>query len=342
MKRVGNLLERIVDRENLRHAFCQARRGKRRRPDVEEFTADLEANLHRITSEVLAGSFPLGRYRQFTIHDPKRRTITTPCFAERVLHHAIMKVCEPHFEGFLIDDTFACRRGKGRIGALHRAVQFSRCFSLAAKLDMRKYFDSISHAILVERLQRRFKDHRLLALFRRIIESYATTPGRGLPIGSLMSQHFANFYLGWFDRFVKERLRVRGYLRYMDDCVLWAADTKTLISWESQSRGFLAAELALDVKAEPSLSPVRHGFDFLGCRVYPDHLKLNRRSRRRFRRKLFDVEGEWRRRGSDPNGLQQRITSIIAFTCAGGTKSWNFRRKLLQRLAVSDHRARTG
>lgn len=341
MKRTGRLFDRIVDRENLRHAFHRARRGKRGRPDVEEFAADLETNLRRMVRQLEAGSFPVGRYRQFLIHDPKKRLITAPCFGERVLHHAIINLCEPHFERFLIADTFACRPGKGRIAALHRAVQFSGRYSRAIKLDMRRYFDSISHHVLLERLRRRFKDDRLLALFRRIIHSHGAPRGRGLPIGSLTSQHFANFYLGWFDRFVKEQLRVRAYVRYMDDCLLWAADKQKLAAWDGQCRAFLSTELDLETKTA-AIGTVRHGFDFLGCRVYADHLKLNARSRRRFRRKMLELRAQFTRGEVGSEGLQQQLTSLVAFTRAGGTKSWNFRRNVLQRIAVSGHWARAG
>ena len=119
---MGNLLPRIVERENLRWAVYRALRGKRDRPDARAFVADLESKLRRMADEVWSGTIPLGRSTQFTIHDPKKRIITAPCFAERVLHHAIMNVCEPVFERFLIDDTYACRIGKGRVAALHRAV----------------------------------------------------------------------------------------------------------------------------------------------------------------------------------------------------------------------------
>jgi retron-type reverse transcriptase len=228
MKRAANLLEQIVERRNLQLAAYRALRGKRDRLDARTFVADLERNLRQMAEQVWAGEFPVGRCTQFTIHDPKKRTITAPCFAERVLHHAIMNICEPLLERFLIDDTYACRRGKGRIAALHRAVRFSARFPAFLKLDVRKYFDSVSHLVLCQRLERRFKDERLLALLWQILDVYHTSPGRGLPIGSLTSQHLANFYLGWFDRFVKEVIRSPGYVRYMDDCVLWGATSAEL------------------------------------------------------------------------------------------------------------------
>ncbi len=138
-----------------------------------------------------------------------------------MLHHALTLVCEPVFERLLIADTFACRRGKGREAAVERAKQFARRYPWFLKLDIRKYFNSIDHERLLWLLGRKFKDRRLLDLFGRIIASYEVTPGRGVPIGSLTSQHFANFYLAGLDRFVKEGLRAGGYVRYMDDFVVW-------------------------------------------------------------------------------------------------------------------------
>jgi hypothetical protein len=180
----------------------------------------------------------------------------------------------------------------------------------------------------------------LCALFRRIVQNGGAGGDRGLPIGSLTSQHLANFYLGWFDRFVKERLRVSGYVRYMDDCVLWAAERASLTVWIRECNDYLRRELDLEAQVR-SIGPVWRGLDFLGCRVYPDHLKLNRRSRRRFRRKLLDLELEFECGDMEPLELQQRLTSLVAFTRAGGTRSWKFRRGVLQRFAVSGHWAST-
>ena len=210
MKRATDLYPRITERDNLRLGFYRALRGKRDRNDVREFASRLDANLSEMAIRLQSGAIAVGRCSQFTIHDPKRRIITAPCFPERVLHHAIMNVCEPEFERFLIDDTYACRRGRGRIAAVQRARGFSARFPVALKFDVRKYFDSISHELLMAQLRRRFKDGRLLDLFQKIVEAYQTEPGTGLPIGSLTSQHLANFYLAPFDRFVKEILRTAG------------------------------------------------------------------------------------------------------------------------------------
>ena len=157
----------------------------------------------------------------------------------------------------------------------------------------------------------------------------------GLPIGSLLSQHFANFYLGWFDRFVKEQLRVKGYVRYMDDMLLWGATTKALLVMLDRCQDFLAQSLHLTLKPYPYINRTAHGVDFLGCRLLPDHLILNRRSRLRFRHRMIWLEEEYLANEIDEFQLQQRATSLIAFTKSAGAKSWHWRQAVLQVLLVS-------
>ena len=241
----------------------------------------------------------------------------------------------------MIDDTFACRRGKGRLAALDRTHHFAAGHVAFLKLDMRRYFDSISHEILLARLTRLFKDPRLLDLFRRIIAAFETAPGRGLPIGSLTSQHFANAYLGDFDRFVKEGLRVRGYVRYMDDCALWADSTATLQAHLGAVIPFLRDELALDLKP-PFLNRTGHGMDFLGCRVFATHLILNCRSRMRFRRKLRSLEADFDSGRIDAVTLQARATALTAFARTAGLSSWRFRRGVVNSHSVDGPGPPTG
>jgi retron-type reverse transcriptase len=330
------------DRDNLRLAVSKAVRGKRDRPEARAFLGDLDRNLADLAAALRAGTFPLGRYRQFLIFDPKERVISAPCFPERVLHHAVMNVCEPAFERWLIADTFACRVGKGRPAALDRARQFARRFPFFLKLDVRKYFDSVPHDRLRELLARRFKDPRLLELLGRIIGSFRGGLGRGLPIGSLTSQHLANFYLGWFDRFVKEGLRLRGYVRYMDDMALWADSKGELREALVAAEVFLREELGLTLKPTPYLNRTGHGMDFLGCRLYPGHLVLNRRSRRRFRRRLAALERRHGRGAISERELQERATALTAFTRGAAVCSWRFRQSVLQGWSVSGQGPRIG
>jgi hypothetical protein len=329
MRRANHLFEPIIDRENLRMAVHEALIGKRSKSDARAFVAQLDHNLDWLRSALIQNEFPLGVFNQFTIFDPKERLITAPCFRERVLHHAIMNLCEPVFERRLIADTFACRKEKGRIVALHRALEFSRRFPYFLKLDVKKYFDSISHSILLERLTRLFKDRRLLYLFSQIIGAYETTPGRGLPIGSLTSQHFANFYLADLDRYVKEGLRVRGYVRYMDDFVLWGDSSAELSAHLAAIEALLTTKLELCLKPSPYINKTAHGLDFLGCRVFPSHIVLNRRSRVRFRRKLRQLENAFLAGELDELSLQHRATALVAFTRTAGVRSWKFRRSVI-------------
>lgn len=344
MQRVGNLFDSIIDYQNLRLAFHKAMKGKRDRKDARAFAADLDRNLDEMARGIETDDIRLGRSTQFVIHDPKRRTITAPCFGERVLHHAVMNVCEPVLENWLISDTYACRIGKGRIAALQRALKFSRRDPRVLKLDAHRYFESIPHQPLFDRISRKIKDQRVQHLFQRIIRSHrarAAESGRGLPIGSLTSQHLANFYLGWFDRFVKEQLHVRGYVRYMDDCLLWAETGDELRELHVACADFLRRELNLEPKP-PEFLCVRRGVEFLGCRVFDDHLQLNRRSRNRFRHRLRRLEADFCAGLISERELQDRATALLAFTRAGGVKSWRFRTRVIEGLSVGGRRARTG
>jgi len=284
--------------------------------------------------EVESGTVVLGRSHQFVVHDPKKRVITAPVFEERVLHHAIMNVCDPVFERWLIDDTHASRVGRGRGSALRRAGQFAARFEWCLKLDIRRYFDSIPHDRLLSLLARRFKERALLTLFERIVRVHGAG-GRGLPIGSLMSQQFANFYLGWFDRYVKEQLRIPAYARYMDDSLLWSSSQATLVRALEILHDWLQSELGLELKTGASINRTRHGVDFLGCRVFPTHLAPNRRSRLRFQRRLRTLERLHIGCVIGDDEYQIRCTSLFASLTAAGCRSWKYRTATLKRLVVS-------
>ncbi len=340
MRRVSRLFERIVELENLRLATWKALRGKRDKLDARDFVAALEENLSLMQAGLRTEDLPLGISHQFTIHDPKERVITAPCFQERVLHHAIMNLCEPEFERRLCHDIYACRTGKGRIAALERAQTFAGRHGWFLKLDMRKYFDSIWHDRLLASLSRVFKDRALLLLLQRIIQTHSSAPGRGLPIGALTSQHFANFYLAPFDRFAVEHLRAK-YVRYMDDCVLWGEDRNKLARWRTECVQFLADQLGLEPKTEPYVNRTTHGMDFLGCRVFPKHIILNRRSRVRYGRKLQRLHKAMAAGSLTEREFQDRATALTAFT-QHPICSYRFRQSVLEFEAEDGLRPRTG
>lgn len=306
-------LEQIAHPDNLREAFLRAARGKGHRADVIAFRENLGAELAALRAEILAGKVAVGRFTTFTIHEPKERRIHAPCFRERVLHHALVGPCEADFDRWLVADTYACRKGRGREAALHRAEHYARRHLWFLKLDVTKYFDSIPHAVLLAEVGRRFRDARVVALWTRIVTAYETSPGRGLPIGALTSQHLANFYLGPVDRLVKETLHVPGYARYMDDMALWADDKAQLIDAKNQIESRLKDSLGLTLKSNWHLQPVARGMDFLGYRVYPGGSRLKRASRRRFLRRWGWCERALATGRISEAVAQRRVLAMTAF-----------------------------
>lgn len=286
MKRAAVSISSIVDRGNLVRAVWRAARGKRDRESARAFVAGLENNLEAIREGLLEGTFDFGNFTAFRIFDPKERTIHAPRFSVRVAQHAIMAVCEPEFERVLIDDTFACRAGRGTQAAARRALHFARRFPWCLKMDVRKYFDSVDHEILLRLLGRRFKDRELMSLFRRIVASYETEEGKGLPIGSLMSQHFANFYLNPLDRLVKDGMGMKGYARHMDDTLVWAGSKAELEAARECIEAFASKRLKLEMKRPARIAPSHQGVDFVGFHAHPAGLRLARATQRRARKRL--------------------------------------------------------
>jgi hypothetical protein len=325
-------MDAVAAPDNLRLAFWKASKGKRAKADCQAFHEKLDEHLDHMRGGLLSGQVRVGDYRYFTIRDPKERRICATSFRERVLHHALMNVCEPVLERASVFDSYACRKGKGRLAAIERAQEYAGRHGWFLKMDVRKYFDSVSHSILGRMLARRFKDRGLLDLFGEIIRSYETTPGCGLPIGNLTSQHFANFYLGPLDRFVKEELGCRAYVRYMDDFVVWGMDGSELAEVRDRARSFLAERLSLELKSNSAINQTARGMDFLGYRLFPGRLRLARRSKVRFARKFRRYEqahvcGQW-----TELHLQQRMQALLAFVVQADT--WAYRRQVVERFGV--------
>jgi RNA-directed DNA polymerase len=339
LARGRGLYLQIVEPDNLRLAFRKAVRGKSDRQEVILFRHDLDDNLADLRRELLAGEVTVGPYRYFQVFDPKERTICAAPFRDRVLHHAIMNLCEPVFERHSIHDTYACRPGKGLHRALCRAQEFSRRYQWYLKLDIRKYFNSIHQETLLRHLAGCFRDSRLLRLLAGIVQSYESAPGRGLPIGNLLSQYFANFYLSRLDHWLKEVRRVPGYLRYMDDCVLFGSERGFLKSELHAIETFLAQQLRLELKDNRQLNRCDRGLPFLGVRIFPGTIRLAPRSKRRFCDKLNGYECEAAQGRLSGGELARRVVSLVTFTKAADAVG--FRRSVLARRRVASEGAPT-
>ncbi len=331
MKRAGYLMERIAEPSNLREAFFAAARRKSSRPDVQLYREELAERLDELRWTLLNGAVEVGGYQQFVIHDPKERVITVAPFGQRVLHHAVMRVCEPFFENRLIPRSYACRRGKGRVVALDEAQKQCAKYEWYLKLDIRRYFDSVPHEGLLNRLRGVFKDRDLLLIFEKVIRSFEASPGCGLPIGNLTSQHFANLYLDAVDRFI-EGARPRGggrfvVLRYMDDLVVFAPAREDLVRLRLELRGEIVPSLGLRLKQE-RIGPTSSGVPFLGCVVRSGFRELSRRSRLRFRRRVMCLDRVVAEGRVSEEDAQRRGTALVAFAKTASSEAfrrWSLR-----------------
>lgn len=332
MKRISGLFDGICDRTNLSAAVWAAARGRREQPDVAEFLCDADRQLNQISADLLQGTFRFQRYREFAVHDTKSRTIRAPTFRDRVVHHAMINVVGPVLERSAIEQSYACRRGKGQHAALHQARQWTRRGQWYGKLDFRKYYDSVNHDLLRLRLRRRFAERQLLELFDLLLNSWCSQPGAGLPIGALTSQYLGNFFLDAFDARMKSSGICRRYVRYMDDIVIW--NSKCELPAIRELSQAAAADLRLEIKHAGEWNSCEFGVPFLGFIVYPGRLRLGRQARRRFRRKLRTVRREFAAGRLNELQYQARLTSLFAHGRIADDANW--RRSVLLCQSGSD------
>ncbi len=302
MRRDG-LFDRLVSFENLELAARRAQRGKRRKRDVATFELRRENEVLRLQDELRTGRYRHGRYYQFRIFEPKERVISKAPFRDRVMHHALCNVIEPGIERSFSEHSYACRVGKGGHRAVDRFQQLAKRHRYVLTCDIVKFFPSIDHTILRRVLRRRISDPRCLWLIDEILESSPIVEGpshyfngddlfeplrrrRGLPIGNLTSQFFANLYLNSLDHFVERGIGCRTYLRYCDDFVLFSDDAAELLVQRERIREFLGT---VRLRLHPGKSIVRRtsrGVRFLGYRVFPSRRLVARENVVRFKRRL--------------------------------------------------------
>jgi hypothetical protein len=327
VKRTKSLFDSIVAYYNIRAAFLKAIRGKRSSPAVVLFCARVNSGLAAVRRRM--ESYPLQWvYRRFTVTDPKLRTISAVPFEDRIIHHALMNILEPLFEKPLIDHCYACRKGKGTQKAVLYA--FSRCKAHAAflKLDIRKYFDSIDHTVLKKQLTRILKDKRVLLILFSIIDSYQTETGKGLPIGNLTSQYFANLYLSSLDHYILEHLKPAAYARYMDDMVLWDESGRLRKSL-ANIQAFLSAQLGLSLK-QSLIGKTAQGLPFLGYIIKSKGIYLNVASKRRIKSKSLMTMRLFNNGLLPEDQAAMRLQSV--FVPARLARSTAFRLSLCRRL----------
>lgn len=312
------MLTEIARFQSLYNAFERARRGHRGDPCVLPFYRELDTNLLALQTALLNGTFQPDPYRYFAVHHAKERLVAAASFRDRVLHHALMAATEAVFEPHLSPHSYACRRGFGQHAATCRVRALARRYPFALRLDIRRYFDHIDHDRLLALLGVRISDADVLALCARLLDS-AGVPGvapgarRGVPIGNLTSQIWANIYLDPLDHFVEDANGIATYTRYMDDIVVFANDKLELWQTFAAARDFVGERLGLVFKASATrVMPVSDGVPWLGLRIFPRMTRLDNAGKRRLIKKLRECD---RRVAADPR-LEpieaQRAASLLA------------------------------
>ena len=295
MKTYTDLYPKVCSFPALCRAYQECRKGKREREYAMLFEKNLERNLLDLHNDLLNDQWRSGLYARFFVSDPKRRLINAPPFRDRIVHRAVSDILMPLWDPTFIYDSYACRGGKGTHVAVDRLQQFMRRHLTGSgyvlQLDVKSYFASINHATLVGLIKKKIRDSRLMSLVRQVVESYCDTPGTGIPLGNLTSQGFANIYLHELDMFAKHTLRIKQYIRYMDDVALVADDKKQLWVWRDAIEGFLADHLQLRLHPDKqAMVPIDCGADYLGYIVFRDYRLVRSRNVHRVYRNLEKME----------------------------------------------------
>jgi len=300
-ERVGSIprchiYDNIISIENLLDAWREFLCGKRKRKDVEEFSLYLMDNIILLHQDLKNKAYRHGPYQAFKINDPKPRDIHKASVRDRMVHHAIYRILYPYFDSKFIFDSFSCRKEKGTHRAMNRFQEYARKVSCnhtktvwVLKCDIRKFFASIDHEILIGILRKHIEDNNTIWVLREIIESFHSKNnfGIGLPLGNLTSQILVNIYMNEFDHFLKRELKIKYCVRYADDFVIFDKDKKYLENILSPISQFLETRLKLSIHPDKvSIKTIASGIDFLGWVHFPHHRVLRTSTKKRMFKKL--------------------------------------------------------
>lgn len=318
----------------LLEANRNARKGKRLRPEVMAFTERLESNLFLIQAGMISGTWTLGPYRKKWVYVPKKRLVMALPYPDRIVQWALYQYLNPIYDKLMIEDSYACRKGKGSHKAAARLQYWLRQLDrkevggwYILKLDISKYFYRVNHEKLIEILRCRIRDPCMAAFVCAIVNNTAepfglprwakpdATPAEdwrydvGMPIGNLTSQLFANIYLNELDQHAKHALHIHYYIRYMDDVII-LGQKDDLIKWKAQIEAYLLDELRLDLNSKTAIRPLRQGVEFVGVKIYPTHMKLRKSTAGRLKREVREMSEQYAAGRMTPEKLERRAASI--------------------------------
>lgn len=330
-----DLWKKLCSFKNVELAFRRARKHKTLKPYVFEFEKDLSLNLSLLQTELLLHCYRPRPLQTFIIRDPKTRKISKSDFRDRIIHHALCNIIEPLFEKSFIYDSYANRKRKGTLKAIKRFEFFSRKVShnhtrkiYVLKADVRHYFETVDQAILLSILQKKIKDPRLLWLIKIILSNYHAAIGKGMPLGNLTSQFFANVYLNELDRFVKQQLKAKYYLRYVDDFIIIHPSLKMLEEYQSKIDIFLREKLALELHPDKSkIILLSRGVEFLGFKKFLHHKLIKKKNMLHFYQKSDEIYLRYNDKVIDYDSVYAFMEGWIAY--ARNANTYNTRKRIL-------------
>ncbi|OGD32024.1 hypothetical protein A3C91_01545 [Candidatus Azambacteria bacterium RIFCSPHIGHO2_02_FULL_52_12] len=281
---------------NIWQSWQKFRRGKRKSKELEHFQYYVEENLRTLHDELNGGIYRHGGYRKFIVHDNKRREVAVASIRDRVVHRLAYEYLVLVYDKMFIYDAWSCRKKKGLVDAIERTQSFLGRFPCCFvwRSDIKKFFDHVDHEVLTDILRFRVADPQALYLLTEIIRSHSVITGKigsarkkGIPIGNLTSQIFANIYLHEFDRFMKHDIKPLAYARYGDDFVVLSDTTNLLFRIKEEATAFLKERLRLEINAKHDrIVKARQGLKFLGMEIFPKGRRLNKRNWQRVTSRL--------------------------------------------------------
>jgi len=346
-KMYRNLWKELCSHENLELAYKKARKHKTTKEYVIEFEKSLENNLLLLRSELLLHCYKPKPLVNFIIRDPKTRKISKSHFRDRVIHHALCNIIEPIFDKTFIHDSYANRIGKGALAAVKRFEHFKRkasrnntltCYVL--KADISKYFESVNHKILMNIIKKKIKDKNILWLIKLILanpierEREREREGNGMPLGNLTSQFFANVYLNELDQYSKHKLKVKYYIRYVDDFVILHNDKAILEFYKREIDNFLKDNLKIELHKDKSkIVSLDKGVTFLGFRIFYYHKLLKKSNIRKIKNNLRMFKENFDKSKIDYDKIYDSFEGWIEYVKHANT--YKFRKKFAKEIENS-------
>ena len=352
MKTYKNLYEKLCSLENLNLAFKEARKRKSKRFYVIKFEKNLNKELKRLKQELESLTYKPRALKRFIIRDPKTRTIHSSAFRDRVVYHALVNIMERIFDKTFIHDSYASRKDKGTHKAIMRFDRFKRKIAKNGRLvnnsynnnmvkgyvlkaDIKHYFNTVDHEILLKIIKRKIKNKKVLWLIKKILNNFdIKIKGKGMPLGNLTSQFFANIYLNELDYFVKHKLKAKYYIRYVDDFVILHNDKKMLKEYKEKISNYLKnLELELH-KDKSSIIPLRKGITFLGYKIFYYHKLLRKSNIRKFERNFKEKLDRYKEGRLTYDNLIESLQGWFGYSMWANT--YKFRKRIMGQISESN------